>query len=377
MPDQSGHAAHLNSPEDWDQWNTQFVSKAVAASLWKSIDPNNPVPMPIERPVPPSMNDYPVKAGTPAGFATAASLTSDGRASFSLDWNVYTHLLRRYEKEADSFKHLKDFVSQSVAPHIYRACCNPTESIRSWYSKLKDHTSLGQDELKLRARGQYRLATKPLTGIPSKTEEWIQEWEKAFATAQSKGLPETQEASIWARDFFQAVAKPFPEWTRTAERIFRAEIFNNQLTYRELIRDFRLELETYPVAEGLPPKAMRGGFGTQFAEQKKKRNREATKCLQLGQPAPTARPRKPCSGGYDRIQTRDLEFSTEPAALNFLRTPWPGLAGPVALNPLRTPWPGLELPTVMPDEPGSGLVHSRPGGTCRQPLSPTWVRTWV
>ena len=51
----SANTSFLNGPNDWDQWDKDFRTKAVALSIWETIDPENPEPF-IEKPETPDIN---------------------------------------------------------------------------------------------------------------------------------------------------------------------------------------------------------------------------------------------------------------------------------------------------------------------------------
>jgi hypothetical protein len=92
----------LNSPEDWETWDTQFKAKAVASELWDLINPIAQEEVP--KPVAPKVEQYDKRAersdthtqiseqvdqsGRPSN---TSELTTAARAAFQLDWNIYTH----------------------------------------------------------------------------------------------------------------------------------------------------------------------------------------------------------------------------------------------------------------------------------------------
>lgn len=301
--------AYLKGPNYWDVWNKQFIAAAVSGHIWDKVNPETAEQHPfLAEPEEPDLHHFSVRgpainANSPRrrregsardGLApqdmpiTLNDLTAEGHARFSTALSMYTRLVKKYEKEQDSIKNLKQFVIKTVAPHIFAVCCQPTESIRDWYSKLKQYTSLGQDELEIKARDNYRTATRTITQMPQDIEAWLLEWEKAMSNGEARQLYETQSANIWARDFFKAVNRVFPEWSRTAARIYRTKILDGTLTYRELARDFRLEIETLPPKPSTS-KVSKGSFGPTFAEGKgKKRKRDAQKCQACGRPHATS-----------------------------------------------------------------------------------------
>lgn len=262
----------------------------------------------MTKPIEPKLHNYPVKQSVLAALArnqgldgpacdgldlqnvilSSNDLTEEGYARFMTDWEIYKRAADAQEKERTSIKALGTVVTKTVASHIFDVCCQPEESIRDWYTKLKQQSSLGGSQLKTRARQQYRAAVQPLTQLPHNIEAWIQAWEKAMSSGQARQLPEAQVVDIWAHDFFDAVSKLFPEWARTAERVFRARIDDGTLTHRELSMDFRIEMAKH--AAKLPvSKVSKGSFGPTFAEgQGKKSKGDAKRCRACGNHHPTS-----------------------------------------------------------------------------------------
>ena len=97
---------------------------------------------------------------------TATNLSSEGRAGFSIDWNIYTQSLKTYEKEQDSIKALKEAITNTVAAHIFSLCCKPADSLADWYTKLVQQISLSTKELDDEARQKYHEATRVLYQLP-------------------------------------------------------------------------------------------------------------------------------------------------------------------------------------------------------------------
>src|SRR4051812_1169609 len=74
----------LRGPDDWDKWDKQFRAKAVAYSLWKNIDPEDPNPKAfLIEPEEPRPRDYAARestaASTSTSTATAGESSSQGR----------------------------------------------------------------------------------------------------------------------------------------------------------------------------------------------------------------------------------------------------------------------------------------------------------
>lgn len=302
------YTPYLKGFDDWDVWNRWFIAKAVAARLWDQINPETRKP-PTKKPQEPDLHNYPVSAAflerisperckdeptcdgvAPQGVEISSrDLTSDGFESFAIDWKIYKHLCDVYDDERDRINDLRREVRKTVTPHIFSICCEPTESLHDWYSKIKEYTGLTKNQLARMARKQYRTATEILTEMPENVEMWLQSWERAMANAETHQLFESQSPSVWAVDFFDAVQQVFPDWTRIARYTYRQKIDDDTLRYQELASDFRRELRTYP--PNLPTsKVSKGPFRPAFGRSvEKKRKRESKKCQACHRPHPTSR----------------------------------------------------------------------------------------
>ncbi|KAJ4307347.1 hypothetical protein N0V88_000730 [Collariella sp. IMI 366227] len=49
--------------------------------------------------------------------------------------------MRRFEKEDKSIKEIRDWVGETVKPHLLRTACQPKENLKTWYTKLWDQTA--------------------------------------------------------------------------------------------------------------------------------------------------------------------------------------------------------------------------------------------
>src|SRR4051812_30643759 len=72
----SNEDCKLNSPKDWERWNRQFKSTAVAADLWDVLQG---LESPIQKPLKPDINSFP--RTTPPISTRSQSQAASGQAT--------------------------------------------------------------------------------------------------------------------------------------------------------------------------------------------------------------------------------------------------------------------------------------------------------
>ena len=201
----------LTSPDDWEAWELQFQGQAVSKRLWDQIlgtkefliEPIAPELTSFQHPVATvgsqSGSNGEPEANIPLSFATLSEKKSE---SFS----VRLHRLHRGRKE--------------------RTCCRPTESIKDWYEKLKEHAGISEYEAETETREKYKRATKPI-GKPKDILSWTTAWEQAMAAAQEKGLSAAMNPIEWFDDFMMAVRPVMPNWAEPYRIMKKSEVRNN------------------------------------------------------------------------------------------------------------------------------------------------------
>ena len=157
----SSKNVRLEEARDWSAWDRELQSKAIAAHIWEKIDPEaerrlaflteptEPDPGDYEKRTmqarqPPANStrnanlqpdDLPDPNGRPAN---ANEMTTRGKDDYKLDLSVYSNAMRRFEKEDKSIKEIRDWVGETVKPHLLRTACQPKENLNIWYTKLRD-----------------------------------------------------------------------------------------------------------------------------------------------------------------------------------------------------------------------------------------------
>jgi hypothetical protein len=209
MATSSKENIELKGPDDWESWSTQFKSKAISTKIWKLISPrdgqDDTEPF-AEEPIPPRIRDYDKKldrtrlqsgqsnaaaqgsqGSQPIAYIeevdhghqprTAAEMTTEARQAFQLDWTLYQHDFKRYTAETDAIDNLKSWVHKTTSKHLIRTACNPEDTIKDWYEKLKKQIGVSDDQLTNDVRALYKAAVKPLTKAPRDPLAWLDTWE--------------------------------------------------------------------------------------------------------------------------------------------------------------------------------------------------------
>jgi hypothetical protein len=220
MATSSKENVSLEGPDDWESWNTQFKSKAISTKIWKLISPRDgqedTEPF-AEEPIPPKISDYDKKldrtrsqSGQSNAAAqgsqqaiihieevdhanrprTTAEMTTAARQSFQLDWAMYQHNVKEYTAETEAIDKLRNWVHKTTSKHLIRTSCDPEDTIKGWYEKLKKQVGVSDVKLKRDARAIYRAANKPLTKAPRDPLAWLDTWEEAVTLAKQRKVPE-------------------------------------------------------------------------------------------------------------------------------------------------------------------------------------------
>jgi hypothetical protein len=297
MATQSTENIQLKGPEDWEAWSTEFKTRAIAANIWRLINPRpgqrHTDPL-REEPIAPQLSDYEKKpatarenrAHTAQSSGTmqdqppqpppeeedelnkpksTAELTTGARQLLQLDMNYYQQELKAYNKEQESIEKLKTWVGRTTTDHLRRTCCNPEGTLKSWYTKLKEQVGISDGKLLLDARAQYRAAIKHLSKAPKDPLAWLDTWEQAISQAKEKNVPEAQLTLTWFEDLSNAIRGFMKEWIVSYELLHATEIDNGTLTFRKLANDLRREL-TKSQTPRLGRVVAKGAFGPSFAD---------------------------------------------------------------------------------------------------------------
>lgn len=258
----------LEEAKDWSAWDREFQSKTIAAHIWEKIDPEaQQCPSFLTEPTEPDPHNYEkrlVQAQQPPANSTrhaslqmpddqpdpngrpanANEMTMRGKDDYKLDLSVYNNAMRRFEKEDKSIKEIRDWVGETVKPHLLRTACQPKENLKAWYTKLRDQVGATPDQIYDLAKSKYQSAIKPLARQPRDITTWLAEWEEAINQAMAASIPNTQHSRDWWTDFEQAINKVgFEAWCRVYRVNNKDDIRNNKLTFRTVSNDFTTEIQ--------------------------------------------------------------------------------------------------------------------------------------
>src|SRR5271166_277134 len=155
---------------------------------------------------------------------------------------MYQYDFKTYTTKREAIDKLRNWVLKTTSEHLIRTSCNPEDTIKGWYGKLKEQVGVSDTKLKRDARSLYKVANKPLTKAPRDPIAWLNTWEEAVTLAKEKKVPEAQSSDIWFEDFSLAIRGFIKEWIVLYEMLHAADIENGTLTFWKLANDLRKEL---------------------------------------------------------------------------------------------------------------------------------------
>src|SRR5437016_11797485 len=70
------------------------------------------------------------------------SYWSSDVCSSDLDWTLYQHDFKIYTAEREAIDKLRNWVLKTTSEHLIRTACDPKDTIRDWYTKLKEQVGV-------------------------------------------------------------------------------------------------------------------------------------------------------------------------------------------------------------------------------------------
>jgi len=303
----------LASTEDWEDWERDFKTLAVANSIWNCISPDSNETF-LEKPSMPEFSSYPKKivgrSATRRGASssdtiTATTQTQDGdpesldpaeseeradhrtrarsmadltekdRAAYDKECMYYERKVKDYDKQQVRIEKVTSWVLGSVSASLRSAACEPTESLHEWYMNLLEQVGVADTELELQTREKYRRAIKPLSRVPEDFAAWISQWEEVMAYGQRKEIPEILKANLWFDDLSKALHSIMSQWITAYRTSNKKDIELNDLSFRTVARDLRHEARVRNILKikDNGSKINKGVFGPTFAAQDDADNR--------------------------------------------------------------------------------------------------------
>ena len=285
--------AGLRAPGDFYDWSHQFLLAASSLKLYNHIVQGTPL---LPEPTMPDIrkrkytktsaalaiaiteatSDEGSSSGTttsldgealqehPSGEWSSNDLTPGAQKSFQTDMSYYERRTRLYDQQTISVDKLTREIRRTVSPTFIMTCCQPTESLATWYANLQSACGMHQADEKEEALGRYRHLLQPSNWPKTAAQAtiWITKWEDAMARGQHFGVGETKDSSSWSRDFFDATAKVLPGWRLAYKTANKVALKNGTLGFRELGNDFRSNLPS--IKDDYQPKIGKGSFATTF-----------------------------------------------------------------------------------------------------------------
>jgi hypothetical protein len=216
----------LNGPNDWDSWNHQFRIKARSELLWDHIEKGEQL---LERPGMPTLATYQRQPASSSRSQTVeaegsqsaqptplpsrvSELSAQSRTAWQQDMAQFAYLDKQFRDQNSRIQKLRDWVTETVAPHYVEVACDPDENPRQWYANLKRTVGVSDSRSQISAREEYKEAIKPLTK-PKDWQNWLSNWEKAMNLGRKKNVAEALNTSAWAIDFLIAVQPIAEQWT--------------------------------------------------------------------------------------------------------------------------------------------------------------------
>ena len=251
-------------PRDCTKWSHDFRDKARGLELWDYIDPDTLSPWPT-KPTPLNLANYPkklVRVETRASSSTAQSqiqtpsqttdevdprnpptsvteMTTEGRASYQLDWSIYMFQAKEYKDHTGNRKKLISWIQSTTSPMIREICCKEGETLDKWYEAFLETGSAYERNRIPDARAKYKASVKPLLRLPRSFETWLTEWETALSEGQNLNVPETSQAQFWAEDLANTLKSVLPVWAANFITNNKEKIQDDTLSYREVATDLR------------------------------------------------------------------------------------------------------------------------------------------
>jgi hypothetical protein len=276
----SNEECKLNSQRDWERWNRQFQSSAVAADLWDLIKGQE---NPIQKPIEPNINSFPRSTTAQTRSQSQANnqaaeespstvqqedpidfldLSANGQKAFTAATTIYENRLRAYNNQRLGIQKLIDLINRTVSPSYLQSCCKPLDKINTWYINLEKMAGTSTIQDYTHAKERYHKALRPLTKIKD-YEKWITEWELAIHNAKDKNVANAMRPVDWIEDLFSAVGQVLPEWVNAYRLVSEDKVEAGTLIFRDTAKAMRTAATHQARAKST--RIAKGAFGSSFA----------------------------------------------------------------------------------------------------------------
>ncbi len=186
----------LNSLKDWEQWDWQFTSTAIAADLWEMIQGQEAS---IQKPIESKIDSYLTSTAVAALQTHSQSQTTATEDSQSMIQQVsqqksvefinlsttdqkfylviliiYKNKLKVYNNQQLVIQKLINLINQTVSSSYHESCCESEKKINNWYINLQKSADTSINQEYDYVKNQYNKALQSLTKIKNH-EKWITE----------------------------------------------------------------------------------------------------------------------------------------------------------------------------------------------------------
>jgi len=294
----------LRTPADWLPWSNQFLIYAASLGLKDYVRGRSAL---LAFPQKPLLSDFPLRedlrpdvsppdgsSGTVGGSSRGSSrggnrggsragtrntpttpqtimdLSPEGREAYKMTMTEFFATEKRYNKQEAEVRALKTYMQQTVVQHYMEQATgsagadedDDAPDLSAWFQNLKQHVGVPAAEVQIDAQTAYDQAIKPISK-PKEWETWLTNWEKAFARGRlEKRVLSTSRATVWVKDFLDAVRALHPPWAEAYWILKKDQIYSDQLEYRAMVNDFRQAVAAKKIPGG---RVTKGAFAS-FAD---------------------------------------------------------------------------------------------------------------
>jgi hypothetical protein len=267
--DTNNEEIKLTIDRDWEAWEQHLQRLAVGGDIWNLIDPNS-TDRPMTKPVSPVLDDYvtPLNIPTPSvntstsnrqlrsrptapqnqpgseersATPNTSDQTAEQRARYNVAYQQWAQLMKAYNEENHRVQEVRKWIMKTVVSHLQQIACKPTESLRQWYTNLRDAVGVENFDMAQEVRSKYRAATAPVHTMPKDFTAWINRWEIAVGNMEDKSMPEASDAKLWFNDLQTALRGHYEVQNFLSNfRIMKeAELKSNTLSFRKVAFELR------------------------------------------------------------------------------------------------------------------------------------------
>ena len=259
----SSASIKLNGPADWRRWDQKLYIIAEGYNVWKFIRENGPNPR-LE-PEYPERRLVPIEhsnTSTQSTVQTEEDLQPESDTSYEGRLRIHSHEKKQYLSEKEGILKVRDWIMETVASRYFQSCCKRDQSLRAWYKNLQQDASAGNFMEASRIKDMYSEVMRPMKKAPKDWSAWITKWEDIMTQAEEARLAEALTLVSWFIDLMNVLKPVAPSWVQSFKMSQRPRIDSGELTFREVAKEMRLELEMQ--VDISRQRAARGAFASTY-----------------------------------------------------------------------------------------------------------------